>query len=112
MMAAMESFNNQVVIVGGLDKGNSDFLSAIKIHGNKIKLISCYGESGQTIYNNLKSEFKCIYNEEFSKAVIEAFSRCLRGDTLLLSPGCASYDQFNSYIERGNKFKEIIVGLS
>ena len=112
MMAAIESFNDEVVIVGGLDKGNSDFLSAIKIHGNKIKFISCYGESGQTIYNNLKSEFECIYNKEFNKAVIEAFSRCICGDTLLLSPGCASYDQFDSYIERGNKFKEIIIGLS
>ena len=112
MMAAIESFNDQVIIVGGLDKGDSDFLSALKVNGSKVKLISCYGKSGEDIYNNLKSEFKCIYNKEFKEAVLEAYSGCLTGDVLLLSPGCASFDQFDNYIERGNKFKEIIIGLT
>ena len=48
----------------------------------------------------------------FSKAVSEAILNSKKNDVLLLSPGCASYDQFGNYIERGNKFKEIIVGLT
>ena len=113
MIAAIESFNDEIIIImGGLDKGDSDFLSALKTSKTKIKFISCYGESGEYIYNNIKSEFWCAYNKGFTKSVLEAISKSIVGDILLLSPGCASYDQFNSYIERGNKFKEIIIGLT
>tara|TARA_B100000941_G_scaffold222322_1_gene164625 strand:+ start:1656 stop:2978 length:1323 start_codon:yes stop_codon:yes gene_type:complete len=114
MVAAIKAFNQKmmIIIIGGLAKKESDFLSAIRETKAKIKFISCYGESGNYIYENLKSEFNCEYNNKFSDAVSKAFSECEKGDILLLSPGCASYDQFSSYIDRGNNFKKIIVGLA
>ena len=113
MVAAIDSFReNIVVVVGGLDKGNSNFLSAMEKFEDKIKFISCYGESGEKIFNMIKTKFSCCYNKLFSKAVSEAILNSKKDDVLLLSPGCASYDQFGSYIERGNKFKQIIVGLT
>ena len=60
----------------------------------------------------IKTKFPSCYNKIFSKAVSEAILNSKENDVLLLSPGCASYDQFESYIERGNKFKEIIIGLT
>ena len=114
MVAAIKAFNQKmmIIIIGGLAKKESDFLSAIRETKAKIKFISCYGESGNYIYENLKSEFNCEYNNKFSDAVSKAFAECEKGDILLLSPGCASYDQFSSYIDRGNNFKKIIVGLA
>ena len=113
MVAAIKAFNQKmVIIIGGLAKKESDFLSAIRETKAKIKFISCYGESGNSIYENLKSEFNCGYNSNFSDAVSKAFTECEKDDILLLSPGCASYDQFSSYIDRGNNFKKIIVGLA
>ena len=113
MVAAIKAFNQKmIIIIGGLAKKESDFLSAIRGTKAKIKFISCYGESGDYIYENLKSEFNCEYNNKFSDAVSKAFTECEKEDILLLSPGCASYDQFSSYIDRGNNFKKIIVGLA
>jgi len=113
MIAAIDSFSEDVVvIIGGLDKGNSDFLPAIKNFKDKIKFISCYGESGEKIFNMIKTEFSCSYNRIFTKAVLEALSNSKNNNVLLLSPGCASYDQFGDYMERGNKFKDIIIGLA
>ena len=113
MIAAINSFpDDMVIIIGGLDKGNSNFLSAMKIFKDKIKFVSCYGESGERIFNTIKSDFSCCYNKIFSKAVLKAISNSKKKNVLLLSPGCASYDQFENYRERGNKFKDIIIGLA
>ena len=114
MAAGINAFKHKmiIIIVGGLAKEQSDFLSAIKATRARIKFISCYGESGNDIYKNLRSEFNCRYNKNFSDAVNKAIAECEEEDVLLLSPGCASYDQFSSYIDRGNNFKKIIMGLT
>ena len=113
LFGGFNAFNQKmIIIIGGLAKKESDFLSAIRETKANIKFISCYGESGDYIYENLKSEFNCEYTNKFSDAVSKAFTECEKEDILLLSPGCASYDQFSSYIDRGNNFKKIIVGLA
>ena len=89
-----------------------NFLSAMKNFKDKIKFVSCYGESGERIFNTIKSDFNSCYNKIFSKAVLKAISNSKEKNVLLLSPGCASYDQFENYRERGNKFKDIIIGLA
>ena len=113
MSAAIDTFNqNIVIIVGGVDKESSDFLNIFRQHSNKITHVICYGESGQSIFNQIKNHIKSSYNKNFEISVSNAISKCKGGDVLLFSPGCASYDQFKNYIDRGNKFKEIIFGLS
>ena len=113
MMAAIDTFNDNIImIIGGIDKGKTDFYQALKKYSDKIIFIACYGQSGESIFNQLKNHIKSSYSKDFSEAVSNAISQCKGDDILLFSPGCASYDQFNSYVERGDKFKEIIYGLS
>jgi UDP-N-acetylmuramoylalanine--D-glutamate ligase len=113
MMVAIDTFNDNIImIIGGLDKGKTDFYQALKKYSDKIIFIVCYGQSGESIFNQLKNHIKSSYSKDFSEAVSNAISQCKGDDVLLFSPGCASYDQFNSYVERGDKFKEIIYGLS
>jgi len=113
MIVAIDAFKKDIImVVGGSNKGNVDFLKALKEYSNKLVFIACYGESGELIFNQIKNHIKSSYNKDFKISVLDAISRCKGDDVLLFSPGCASYDQFDDYIERGNKFKEIIFGLS
>ena len=113
MLVALESFNQKVVlIVGGIDKGASDFKKPIKYYKNKIRFVACYGESGEFIESQIQNLVKTNYNYSFVDAVHNAVKNLKNGDCLLLSPGCASFDQFENYEDRGNRFKDIIVGLS
>ena len=95
-----------VLILGGSDK-NLDFSELNPYFSGKVKKIICYGETGKKI-----SEMICFENKEivypFDEAVLKAFQSAVSGDTVLLSPGCASFDQFKSFEERGERFKYLV----
>ena len=113
MQVALESFEKNIVLVlGGLDKGNSNFFNPINYCKKKIRFASCYGESGEYINNQIKNIVETNYTYSFLDAVLDAVNHLTNDDVLLLSPGCASFDQFDNYESRGDKFKEIIMGLA
>ena len=110
---ALNSFVNPVtLILGGKDKGNSNFNNLIELNSENIKKIICYGESAEFIYNQLTNFENKIKILDFNSAVENAIQNGKNGDIILLSPGCASFDQFNSFEERGNKFKKIVQEFS
>lgn len=92
------------LILGGRNKG-LDFKS-LKKYYNSIDKIYIYGESGQEILKQLKSIFNCQLEQKFENCIKLAFQELSKKNILLLSPGCASQDQFKDYIERGNLFKK------
>ncbi len=109
---AIESFeNNIILILGGQDKGESDFTELKSAMKDRVKAIICYGQTGKNIYNQLSSDFTCEYFQNFSDGFSQSKNIAENGDIVLLSPACASFDQFNNYEERGQAFTDLIHAL-
>ena len=108
-LAAIESIDNNIILIlGGIDKNNSDF-SILKNYSNKIKNIILYGQSRNDIENKISNFFTLFIYKNFKDAVTKSIELSKLKDNILLSPACASFDQFNSYQERGDYFKQIIL---
>ena len=107
-ITALKSFDNEVVLIlGGLDRGHS--FEPLLPYLKHVKHIVCYGETKKRI-----AEFASKYNidvtvtDNLEEAVHAAYNISLEGDTILLSPACASWDQYKNFEQRGCEFKEIV----
>ena len=108
-ISALSSYEkNIILILGGLDKGSTDFSKIQVLFQSSIKMIITYGKSGRKISNQLDKINDLKYLENFDECIIYAVENSISGDTVLLSPGCASYDQFRNYKERGGRYRELI----
>lgn len=108
---ALSSINKPIVLLlGGLDRGQ-DF-TELKDYLSKVKLIVAYGEAKARINNfAFNSDVSCKVVDTLKEATKYAFNSSRSGDVVLLSPACASWDQFEDYEVRGNMFKEYINNL-
>jgi UDP-N-acetylmuramoylalanine--D-glutamate ligase len=103
---AIRSFNSPLhLILGGRDK-DSNFRDLAPYLGEKDKLY-VIGEASQKIMEQL-AEFKPIPCGDLEIAVMTAFREAHPGDAILLSPACASYDQYKNFEERGEHFKQLV----
>ena len=109
---ALESMTTPVIwIVGGVDKGN-DYTALYDLVKNKVKAIVCIGIDNSKIINAFGDIVKNIADtKSMEDAVRQAYFFSQKGDTVLLSPACASFDLFKNYEDRGNKFKETVRNL-
>ncbi len=107
-LKAVEAFNSPVVlIIGGRNKGNE--FSVLKKHiGNQIKGLVLYGEAADEIKKQIGNGH---INKTVEEAVFEANILAGSGDTILFSPGCSSFDQFENYAQRGDVFVDTIESL-
>ncbi len=103
---ALESMKQPTIwIVGGVDKGN-DYTEIEALVKRKVKAIVCLGIDNQKIIDFFKDKKELIYStSSMEEAVKISKSLAKNGDTVLLSPCCASFDLFENYEDRGNKFK-------
>ncbi|MFA7446927.1 MAG: UDP-N-acetylmuramoyl-L-alanine--D-glutamate ligase [Weeksellaceae bacterium] len=103
---ALESMKNPTVwIVGGVDKGN-DYASLIPLVQKKVKAIVCLGEDNSKILAAFEGVVDSIIEtKSMQEAVRVAYMLGKKGDSVLLSPACASFDLFTSYEDRGKQFK-------
>tara|TARA_S200000501_G_scaffold378888_1_gene444600 strand:- start:25930 stop:27306 length:1377 start_codon:yes stop_codon:yes gene_type:complete len=109
VFVAVNSFMKPILLIlGGRNKG-ADFRQLKKqIDLNKIKQIISYGESGGDIVTAIGDAVRSEQVADLISAVTFAQSLAIPGDVVLLSPGCASYDQYSNYEERGAHFKELV----
>ena len=106
---ALDSMKDPTVwIVGGIDKGN-DYLDLMPLVREKVKAIICLGADNQKIVQTFSNVVDLIV-ETFGaeEAVKVAYKIAEKGDSVLLSPACASFDLFENYEDRGNKFKQAV----
>jgi len=104
---ALESFDkNVILILGGLSKGNdfTELASSLK----SVNRVYCYGKSGEQILDQLKNNIDIKYFNKFSDCINQSIKEASENENILLSPACASFDQFSNFEERGNAFKEIV----
>jgi UDP-N-acetylmuramoylalanine--D-glutamate ligase len=100
-----------VWIVGGVDKGN-DYDELMPLVREKVKAIICIGVDNAKISNAFNNVVDImVETTSMSEAVQIAKRIAEKGDTVLLSPACASFDLFENYEDRGNQFKQAIYNL-
>ncbi|MEO7922652.1 MAG: UDP-N-acetylmuramoyl-L-alanine--D-glutamate ligase [Chitinophagaceae bacterium] len=109
---ALESMTKPtVLILGGVDKGN-DYSLIEELVKEKVKAIICLGADNRKIHEAFGNIVSTIVNTSTSsEAVHAAFHFSGKGDVVLLSPACASFDLFKNYEDRGNQFKQVVKEL-
>ncbi len=104
---SLESFENVILIMGGLDKG-SDFSVLTGPLKKKVKHLILFGAAKEKIAEAIGSAADTVIVSDLNKAVEVSASKASAGDTVLFSPGCASFDMFKDFEERGREFKKIV----
>jgi len=106
---ALESMEKPtILILGGVDKGN-DYSLLLDLVKEKVKAIVCMGADNRKIHEAFGNDVQLIVNTAgAAEAVHAAFHFAEKGDVVLLSPACASFDLFKNYEDRGRQFKEAV----
>ena len=109
---ALESVKRPVIwIAGGVDKGN-DYSALMPLVREKVKVILCIGVDNQKIVDTFGKVVSEIHElSTFEDTVALAMRFAERGDTVMLSPACASFDRFKNYEDRGEQFKKVVRSL-
>jgi UDP-N-acetylmuramoylalanine--D-glutamate ligase len=109
---ALESMEKPVILIlGGVDKGN-DYSLLTELIKEKVKAIVCMGTENRKIHEAFGDIVPLMVNTDNAKdAVQSAFHFASKGDVVLLSPACASFDLFKNYEDRGNQFKQAVKEL-
>lgn len=106
---ALDSMESPTVwIVGGVDKGN-DYSELLPLVNEKVKAIICLGVDNEKLtrqFGNIVDMM--VETQSMQEAVKIAYKLAERGDSVLLSPACASFDLFTNYEDRGRQFKEAV----
>ena len=109
---ALESMTKPtVLILGGVDKGN-DYTLMQELVTEKVKAIICLGVDNKKIHEAFGPIVATIIDTASAEeAVGAAFAHAAKGDVVLLSPACASFDLFKNYEDRGKQFKRAVIEL-
>jgi len=106
---ALECMTKPVILIlGGVDKGN-DYNEIMELVKEKVKGIVCLGVDNKPIHTAFQEVIPNMADTQSMKdAVYAAYAMAEKGDVVLLSPACASFDLFKNYEDRGQKFKEAV----
>lgn len=108
VVKAIESFSNPIVLIAGGQDKNLDFSVLRDLVQKRVKCLILIGEAKDKIRRALDGTTTICESPTLEDAVKNAKKFAAAGDVVLLSPGCASFDMFKNYEDRGNKFKEVV----
>ncbi len=106
---ALESMTSDVILIlGGVDKGN-DYSMLKELVRQKVKAIVCLGKDNKRIHDAFEDVVELIVNTYSAQEAAQvSYHLASKGDTVLLSPACASFDLFKNYEDRGRQFKQAV----
>jgi UDP-N-acetylmuramoylalanine--D-glutamate ligase len=106
---ALESMTSDVILIlGGVDKGN-DYTMLKDLVRQKVKAIVCLGKDNKRIHEAFEDDVEVIVNTYSAEEAVQvSYHLATKGDTVLLSPACASFDLFKNYEDRGRQFKQAV----
>ena len=110
VMSALKSFDKNIILIMGGRNKNIDFSPLNDIINERVKKLILTGEAAESLNDMIASDKKIII-KDFTDAFNYASSLAISGDVVLLSPGCASFDSFKNYEERGKYFKSMVYKL-
>lgn len=112
-ISAINAFEGKplVLLMGGKNKGN-DFTELAQTAASRARITLLFGESAADIAASFPENYKPVIFDTMLEAVNEAMNLSRSGDNVLLTPACASFDEFNDYKHRGNVFKEAVIEKS
>lgn len=106
---ALESLPGRVILIAGGREKATDFRTLRDVIARKVKCAVLIGETQQKLFEAWSDVTPCVRADSMAAAVQSAAERARRGDTVLLSPACASFDMFENYEHRGDEFKRCVL---
>ena len=108
---ALDSFNKPTyLLLGGLDRGHS--FDELLPHMKNVKAVVCYGETKDRILDFCnKNNIECYKKDNLEESIKKAYELSIDNSVILLSPACASWDQYAKFEDRGDEFKKVVNSL-
>ncbi|MEO6029252.1 MAG: UDP-N-acetylmuramoyl-L-alanine--D-glutamate ligase [Candidatus Binatia bacterium] len=112
VIKSLESFpGNVILLAGGIEKGGDYGVLRAPVE-RRVKHLVLFGEARDMLARTLANAAPIAIVDTLAAAVATAESHAVPGDVVLLSPGCASFDMFRDYADRGRQFKALVEGLA
>ena len=108
VLRSLDTFDENVILIMGGKEANLNYEPLRNMIKRKVKTLILVGEAKERINRDLGDYCETYLIGTFEEAVLIAYQKSRIGDTILLSPGCPSFDMFDSFEERGDYFKELV----
>lgn len=108
VIRALDAFEENVILIMGGKDTNLNYEPLRELVRKKVKNLILVGEAKERINRDIGDYSETFLIGTFEEAVLISYQKSRNGDKVLLSPGCSSFDMFDSYVERGNYFKDIV----
>lgn len=108
VLYALKSMRGPIYLIAGGKHKGSPYTPLRPYLEEKVEKMFLIGEAAEQMAQELHSSVSIHVSEYLDKAIEQAFKEAPPGSSILLSPGCSSYDQFKNYEERGNHFKQLV----
>lgn len=112
VLRALDSFDENVILIAGGKDTNLNYEPLRNMVKRKVKTLILVGEAKERINRDLGDYSETFLIGTFEEAILIAYQKSRIGDIVLLSPGCSSFDMFDSFEERGDYFKEMVKKFS